>query len=195
MQRRGFTLFEILIVISITSILGLVAYNFGVQGLNTWRYSTSRAQSQEQVRRAVDTMISVIREARPADNGSYALSAASATSLTFYANSDSDSATEQVTFALNGTTLERRTVQPTSTPVQYTAAPTITTVVPNVRGLIFDYFDENYSGTGSPLSIPVNISLVRLVRVTVTVDDNPSKPPAAVVLSNIVNFRNLKDNL
>lgn len=195
MRQQGFTLFEVLIVIGISGLLGVVTYNFAAQGLNTWRFSSSRAQTQEQVRRAVDSIVAVTREARAGDNGAYAVMSAQASSLAFYANVDGDTAVEQVTFALNGTTLEERIVNPTGSPAQYSAAPTVMAVVNNIRSLAFQYFDKNYAGSGAPLAQPVTISAVRLVRITVSVDDDPNKQPEAVTLSNIASLRNLKDNL
>jgi len=195
MNQRGFTLIEFLIAIAAAGVIGVVVFQFGSQGFENWRLSSARAQTQEQARRALDSMSALLREIRAGDNGAYAIVQAQATSFTGYANVDADDDVEQVQFVLNGTTLERRVIEPSGQPVGYTGAPAVISVVPNVRALTFEYFDTNYSGTQAALAQPVNISTIRLVRLSVTVDDDPARQPEAISLSTMIHFRNLKDNL
>lgn len=199
LRRRpssGFTLIEMVITVSLSVVLGYAAYQFVSQGLEGWRYSNSRAQSQEQVRQALDAMTALIREARAADNGAYAVAQAEAASLTFYANVDADAGVEQVQFALSGTNLQKRVIEPTGVPAQYPLASAVTsTVIPNVRAFSFEYFDKNYAGTGGALVQPVAPLSVRLTRISLTVDDDPSRQPEAVTSTTSVSLRNLKDNL
>ncbi len=193
---HGFTLIEMLITISISVILGYAVYQFVSQGFEGWRFSNSRAQSQEQVRQALDTMTVPIREARAADSGAYAVAQAEAAAFTFYANIDADTSVEQVQFSLNGTNLQKRVIEPTGVPVQYPVANAVTsTIIPNVRSLAFEYFDRNYTGTGASLAQPVSPLSVRLVRISLTVDDDPSRQPEAVTSTTSISLRNLKDNL
>ncbi len=186
---------ELIISIGIASILMTVAYEFAINGMNSYRQSVQRGQSNEQVRRAIDSMISVMREVRAADNGAYAIVDASANSFTFYANVDADGAVEQVKYSLNGTNLQQTVINPVNTPAQYTGAGVTTVIVSNVRSLQFNYYDKNYSGTEAALTQPVVPTTVRLVQITATVDDNPSAAPSAVTLTTSVMLRNLKDNL
>lgn len=195
-NQRGFTLIELIISLGVSVIVIGGAYEFFMNGMNSYKQSLSRARSNEQVRQGMDAMTAVIREARSADNGSYAVAQATATSLTFYANIDSDVAVEQVTYSLTGTQLVRTVIKPTGVPPQYPAGNAVTTTLQdNVRSLQFNYFDKNYTGTQAALTQPVAPLDVRLVRITVTIDDDPTKPPAAVTLTTAVMLRNLKDNL
>lgn len=192
----GFTILELIITIGIATIVVLVTFSFASRGLDGWRQSSSRAQSQEQVRRALDTVVTIVREARAGDNGAYALAQVEATALTFYANADGDADIEQVQFSLSGTSLQRRVIEPSGQPVQYLVAGAVTqTIVPNVRALSFQYYDKNYNGTGSALAQPVSPLDVRFIRVTVTVDDDPNRLPEAVTATTAISLRNLKDNL
>ncbi len=60
---------------------------------------------------------------------------------------------------------------------------------------IFQYYPATYDGTGSALSIPVTISSVRLVKITVIIDNDPNRSPVPMIVTSSVTLRNLKDNL
>ena len=93
--------------------------------------------------------------------------------------------------------MQKGVIIPTGSPLDYDpATEKITTLLTNVtNSSIFGYYDKNYEGTTAALSSPVNISAVRLIKITVTVDKDPNKPPAPTTFSTQISFRNLKDNL
>lgn len=195
-KKSGFTLVEILFVVSIFVIVSIV---MGAFARNTWIYNSfvsSSFNSLNAGRNTLKTMVAEIRTASSGNDGAYAVSAASATSFTIYSDIDDDSLKEKVRYFLNGTNLQRGVIRPTGSPLGYSGTEVITTLIPNVtNSTIFEYYDKNYDGTTAPLSSPVQIPSVRLVKITVTVDDNPNKQPSPITLTSQVTLRNIKDNL
>lgn len=196
--RAGFTAVEILFVVSITVLVVGVMTMFA---RNTWIYNSflgSSLNSLNAGRQTLKTMVAEIRTASSGNDGSYPVAIATATSLTIYSDiyPNGTNVKEKVRYFLEGTNLKRGVVTPTGSPLSYTGTEVITTLIPNVTNTtIFNYYDKNYDGTTASLSSPVNIPSVRLVKITVIVDDNPNKAPGPITLSSQVTLRNIKDNL
>jgi len=60
---------------------------------------------------------------------------------------------------------------------------------------VFTYYNSSYNGNTPPLTLPVSILDVRLIKISIITDDDPSKPPSPINVTTQVSFRNLKDNL
>jgi type II secretory pathway pseudopilin PulG len=193
----GFTLVEILFAVGIfVLIVGAVA----IFSYNIWTNNSSIGIEINNInagRQALKTMLADIRTASSANTGAYAISAATATSFTFYSDIFDDGLKEKVRYFLNGTSLQQGIIKPTGSPLSYNAgAEVITTLVSNITSAsIFSYYDKNYDGTTAALTTPVDISLVRLVKITFTADPNPNRSPSPATFTSVVTIRNLKDNL
>ncbi len=193
----GFTLLELVITIAIFSLLIIAVGTFATDVFKSNReMSTSLIQVQD-TKRTVSGLVNELRTVAISSVGSYPLAEAQATSLTFYSNIDSDSLVERLRYFLSGTTLKRGVLKPSGSPLAYNPAnERVNDAVAYVRNPdIFSYFDQNYRGTGNPLTFPVNISSVRLVQIKLEVDRYLNLPPAAFILTTKANLRNLKDNL
>ncbi|MFZ3011659.1 MAG: hypothetical protein WA060_01515 [Minisyncoccia bacterium] len=187
------TLFGIAIFILIVGALTLFSRN-------VWTYNSfisAGLVDTNEGRKILKTMISEIRTASTSDTGTYVIGQAGASSFTFYSNIDSDILKEKVRYFLSGTTLQKGITKPTGSPLSYNSLnEKISTLAENVRNTsIFEYFDEDYDGTTAPLPFPVNIPSVRLVKITITIDQDPNRPPTETIFSTQVSLRNLKDNL
>ena len=85
---------------------------------------------------------------------------------------------------------------PSGSPLAYTATETITTLLSNVTNAsIFSYYNSSYDGTTAALTTPIDVSAVRLVKITATIDDDPARPPAPTTFTTQISLRNVKDNL
>jgi len=192
----GFTLIETLFGIS---IFVLIVGALTLFSRNVWTYNSfisSGLINTDNNRQILKTMVSEIRTASGADTGAYVISQATSSSLVFYSNIDNDILKEKVRYFITGTTLQRGVIKPTGSPLTYNPAnEKISILTPNVTNIAFSYYDKNYDGFTSPLSFPINISSVRLVKITITVDKDPNNPPAPTTFSTQVSIRNLKDNL
>lgn len=197
-HRRGYILTELLVSIA---VFGIVLAFFGVMFSHNMR-AFNRAKSREYVEEQVTTIVKKIsrniREMRSSDAGAYPLSQATDTSITFFSNIDSDDDIERVRYTLNGTLIELGIIQPTGTPASYPVNNEIVTTI--ARGVynggqpLFSYFDSSFTGSQQPLTLPVNLSSVRVVKVQAFIDDSPTQEPAAQELVFYVQLRNLKDN-
>lgn len=198
-SHQGFTLIEIIITSSILAAILTLVGTLASTGLRSWAQNRDQVEAQETGRTAFARVSKLIREAQPADNGSYTIAAASDQSLTFYADADNDGANEQVRIFLQGTQLKMGVIKPTGSPVTYPAGnATLQVLANNIRdggNPIFTYFDGNFTGTEPALTTPIAIQNVRLVHVKITVDADTTKAPNALILETNMAFRNLKDNL
>lgn len=194
--NKGFTLIETLIGVAIFVLVVGVLTLFS---RNVWVYNSFIGGELEGVnagRAALKTMVAEIRTASSGNNGAYAISQASGTSFTFYSDIYDDGLKEKVRYFLNGTNLQKGVIKPTGSPLSYGGSEVITTLVSNVtNSSIFDYYDKNYDGTTAPLPSPVDVSAVRLVKITITTDAKSNRSSSPVTFSTQVSLRNLKDNL
>ena len=192
----GFTLIETLIGVAIfVLILGVLA-NFSKSIWTSNSFIMAELQGTNAGRTALKTMVAEIRTASSGNNGAYAIGIATSTSLTFYSDIYDDGLKEKIRYFLNGTTLQRGVIKPTGSPLGYTGSEIITTLVSNVtNSSFFSYYDKNYDGATAALATPVDISAVRLIKITITTDVNPIQAPSPITFSTQVMLRNLKDNL
>ncbi len=196
-NKKGFTVVETLFGISIFVLVILALTLFSK---NIWVYNSfiSAGLTDADIgREAVKTMTAEIRTASVADTGAYAVSLANASSFTFYSDIDDDGLKEKVRYFLNGPILQKGVMKPAGSPLTYNGvSEVISTLASNVTNTsVFSYYDKNYAGTETPLSSPVDIPAVRLIKITITVDQDTNRPPYPLAFSTQVSIRNLKDNL
>lgn len=198
-SQRGVTLVEMLVSISIFVVIMLVVTKFNRDVFFINSVVQSNLAVQIEATRVLKSFIAEIRSTSPSSLGAYALNQTATSSIIFYANIDSDQYKERLRYFLQGTDFKRGVIKPSGSPLIYnTAQEQVTTLVRNVRNATsstFMYFDKNYSGTSTPLSIPVDPQQVRLVRVTLLVDGDVNRSPNIITISSQGMLRNLKDNL
>lgn len=199
-QRNAFTLLEVILVISIISVISIGVGTFAYQGFRLWQITQDQVAAQESIRDAIHIMVAEIREMQISDNGSSALESVADNKIVFYANVDDDYKREQVTYELIDGALTRCIIESDSQePPQYPACPVEnrTTIAQNVinTDYIFRYYDDTYNGETAPLADPIDKSTVRLVQVRLLVDYDPGRTPAPLEVQTDVALRNLKDNL
>jgi type II secretory pathway component PulJ len=200
-SRAGFTLVELLVVCALSTLIifGITMFERNIFYYNSIQQgSFSTAQDAEEILRV---MVKELRSASQGSDGSYPILTAATNTLTFFSDINGNGAKERVRYFLSGTTLEKGVMEPTGSPLSYNnATETISYLAYNVRNIAsstntFDYFDDTYTGTSSPLTQPVSVSAVRLVRFTLILDSDPNKSPTPRTYTSQVSLRNLKDNL
>jgi prepilin-type N-terminal cleavage/methylation domain-containing protein len=196
--KTGFTLIEAMIVIFIMAVVGVAISNFQRDVFSTNKFLSGRLTEQDEARRALKTVTAEIRPLSPSSIGSYPIAQASPTSFTFYSDIDADALKEQIRYFLDGTTLKKGVIKPSGSPLTYNPANEQITelihYVVNGATPVFSYYDKNYDGTTPSLSQPIDILAVRLVQVTIIVNQDPSRA-GPITLTTQVSMRNLKDNL
>lgn len=190
---------EIIVSLGIFSILALVILGWQKDIFSINALFTKRLTSQEDLRKVTKNFIAETRTAQLSEAGSYPLETANKDTFTFYSDIDYDGIKEKVRYFLNNHQLKKGVIEPSGQPPVYN--PDNETVVISVKNIInnndevFLYYDKDYDGDDNPLSQPVNILSVRLVQITLTVDEDPNRPPDPITETSQTSIRNLKDNL
>lgn len=197
----GFTLVEMVIVVSIALLVGLAVSGFG-RDIFWQNYVWSKTLvAESEAKTAMRHLIAELRTAEPSSTGTYPIELASKDNLIFYSDINNDGKRERLHYWLDGRTLKKGLVYPTGQPYLYaTNTESVSVMVNdliNASGLIFSYYDQNYDGTSSstPLSEPIEVKSIRLVKVEFLIDANSFQAPVPLYLSSQVMMRNLKDNL
>lgn len=195
----GFSVIEALVAIFVVTLVATAVGTFQKDVFALNRIFSSSLIAQDEARRALKTMSATVRSASPSSTGAYALAHVATSSLTFYSNVDGDPLKERIRYFLDGTVLKRGVTKPSGNPLTYNPADeTIGELVHDVvNGTtpVFSYYDTTYDGTTPALAEPIDIAVVRLAKITIVIDREPSAPPGPVTLTTQVSMRNLKDNL
>lgn len=198
-QNKAFTLVEVLITMAIFSII-MGAIGFFARDIFYYNnIFSSGLTSYDEAKNILQPIASEIRGASPSSLGAYSIENASNTSFIFFTDINNDGLKERIRYFVSGTTLKRGVIIPSGSPLKYLSGnETVTDVIPNIRNgttQIFTYYDANYNGSTAPLSQPVSITSIRLVKITLIIDVDPNRPPDPITVTTQVNIRNLKDNL
>ncbi len=195
----GFTLIEVLVVISINTML-LMVIMWTVQFIyKTNSYSFAQANEIEVSRRALALWVRDAREMTFAANGAYPVVLLENNRMGFYSDIDRDASVEYVEYVLSSSTLTKRTFNPVGYPPTYssTTPDSIDTVSEYVQNAsqnipMFQYYDSNGVALASPSAMLTDLRYVML-KIIVNVD--PVRAPGEFMLQGSATPRNLKDNL
>ncbi len=196
MNNRAFTLIETVVVIGVTALIAVTLGTLLAYFYKTNAYTLEQSTAVAQARRGIEDAMRYVREASYGNDGSYPVANAGTSTITFYANINSDPAIEQVTYTLQNGTLYRVVAEPAGVMPSYAGATLATTtvatsVVNDPLTPVFRYFDN----TGTELSAPVDVSKIASVETTVVIDTDVNRAPVSFTLSGGATLRNLKIQL
>lgn len=184
---------EILVVVGILIFLGGAIATFQVDVFRFNKTAQSGLSTNYEIRQTLKKFTADLRTASPSSVGSFPLAETASSSLTFYANIDTDPAIERVHYFVSSSTLWRGVLKPTGSPLVYSGSETLETAVTGVLSdSVFTYYTTGEVGTSTLLYVPVNQQNVRLVHLSLSVDKDPLKPPATTYAETSVLIRNLK---
>lgn len=200
MHIRGFTLVEVITTVAIMTAVMIAVATFQYNVLNSNRAGMVSLTNVQEVQSLLKTIIKEIRSMEPGDDGSYPIVSAASTSLTFFADIDSDGSREKVRYYIATTTIYRGVIESSGSPIIYNPSNEvkkllITGVRTTVDAPMFQYFDSMYAGTSTPMTYPLNLTSIRLIKLTLTIDTDPNKSPSVRTYTTQTSLRNLKDNL
>ncbi|MFZ2167698.1 MAG: hypothetical protein WAV50_02390 [Minisyncoccia bacterium] len=192
MTYRGFTLIETLIVIVTTALISVTLGVLLSYFYKTNAYTLEQTTAVAQARRGIEDSMRFLRESSYGSDGSYPIASVATSSITFYANVDTDSTIERVNYKLENHVFYRIIAEPNGNPLSYAlatlATSTIATNVVNATSTpVFTYFD----GTSAPLPSPISISDIASIQTTIVVDVNIARAPIAFTLSGGATLRNI----
>lgn len=201
-RNAGFTLIELIVSISLLVLVGIAMLDFQRDVFLFSHIFDTGLTAEQQVRKAFKVTTEEIRTASQSSIGEYPLVEVATSSFVFYSDIDNDGLKERIRYFLSASssTLNKGVIKPTGNPLVYNAgSETVNSIVSDVTNgtstPVFNYYDTSYNGTSSPLLNPVPVLLVRLVKITLIVDPNGSRPPEPVTYTTQISMRNLKDNL
>ncbi len=195
---KGYTLPEIVITVTIlTVIVGAIgAFQSNIFSLN--RVIQTGINNQYEAKKIIKPFVNEVRGAVSSQGGAYPIEQAGTSTLIFYSNIDEDQKIERVRYFLDGNIFKKGVIKPEGDSNYYDLNnEQISQVVHSVLSEnIFEYYDSNYYGSTStiPLIFPINPSDVRLIKITLKIDNDPYKDPAPMIAQTQVSIRNLKDN-
>lgn len=198
-RSRGFTMMEILVALGIFLLLVIPTSEMLI---HSFRYNAiiwEQLKTQNDGRRSIREVVDVVRKAEASSLGAYSIAVASDYDLTIYANVDEDSYREKVRFWLDGTTLKKNVIKPSGNPLGYSGAGVTTELAHDVvnvsKGIpLFVYYDENFTGTQASLSLPIDVTKVRIVKIDLELEKDPTETPVPLRVESMVQVRNLKTN-
>ncbi len=150
--------------------------------------------SEFEAQLALQAIVSELRSINYASTGSYPINSASTNSLTFFSDTNNDGYTEQIRYFADSNVLKRGIIHPSGFPLIYDLNnEKITEAVRYLTSSnVFSYFGENYDGNQASLSYPIDLSLVKVIRVELKIDKNPKTLPLEISLPAFINIRNLR---
>jgi type II secretory pathway pseudopilin PulG len=178
----GFTLVEIIILIGVLSAITLAMIVFQQDFFKINRLVEGSLNRENETRRLLTSFTNELRSASPSDTGSFLIEQATTDSFIFFANIDGDNLKERLRYFRDGSIFKKGTLKPSGNPLTYNPAnEVIKDLIKDITaGAIFLYYDSAYDGTTPPLTQPVDVSKIRLVKTIVTIDTNGPKPPEPV---------------
>ncbi len=188
---------ELIVSVAVMVIIIAALGIFERQFYNVGTFINQELSNRQGLEQIFAQLVTDIRSASPSSLGAYPIEIASSTSFIFYSDVDRDSLFDRVRYTITSSTLERGVIKPAGNPLVYaTSSETITTLVSNVIAAIsnFEYFDTNYTGAEPAMTAPINILNIRLIRLTLAADLNPSIAPQPTIFSNTIDIRNLRSN-
>jgi len=190
LNKKGFTLLEILVTMTIFSLVIFISTNFIMTSFKSTRFVSEQEQAISNARRAMDVTKKEIRGANSSEQGDYALSIIESDNFSFYSDVDDDGEMEKIRYFLSGSNLLKELTEPG--PLKdYSEAPStvvISQYMNNQEENVFTYYDQNYNQT-------TLINEVRLVNISLKINVTPSIAPNDYYVETDITLRNLKDNL
>lgn len=195
-RTRGLTLIELVMTVVIASasmavLFGVIIYLYQINQI-----SYEQGFQLESARRGVETMVTDIREAAYADDGSFPLVSIDPYSIVLYSDTDKDSSVEKVRYFLSGTNWKRGVTNATGTPPTYPSTNERVTIVSdfvrnNEQSLpIFHYYDSS----GAEITNMTLVSNVTFVKADLVVNISPTHLPDEFLLRSSATIRNLRPN-
>ena len=191
---RGFSLVETIVVVSLLVLVGGALSGMIQYFYRTNDYVLQEGNAVQSARQGLAILVQNLREASYGDDGSYPIASAATSTVTFYADINGDGHVDKVRYYVSGTTLYRGVTNSSGNPPSYVGQPeassTVATYLRNSSSTpIFQYYDD----TGALLSSPVNVSNISTVAVTLKVDVDTNRSPAAYTLIGNATLRNLQN--
>lgn len=197
--KKSFTLLEMVISLGIFLLIFILilAWQKDIFSINT--VLVKRLDLQNDLRKIIKSFVAEVRTGRASAAGAYVIAQAAKDEFIFFSDYDFDQTTERIRYFLDGGKIKKGIIEPAGQPPVYNpnneVIHQLANFIINENDEIFLYYDENYTGSGNPLTQPVDPAEVRLVKIILTADEDTTRAPEAITETSQTVIRNLKDNL
>ncbi len=192
-SRSGMTLLEALVWIAVLTSAMIVLTESLLYFYRTDQYAINEAFAVSSAQHAMDIAVRAIRTASYSNIGAYPVISIAANQISFYANvNPGDPLIQEVTFFVQGNSLEEGVIEPSGNPLAYTNSETITDLTDYAQNLTvgtstFLYYDQN----GNLITNYTQPQNVRVVTINLIVDVSTSSLPTQLTLQSSAALRNL----
>jgi len=189
-KKNGFSLTEMVVTIVLVGIIGMIVASLYSGGNKQYRLGTKRLQLNEQAALAV-------RDFEKISRGTTAIISATNNDLTFYTylKGDTHPAPSKINYYLDNNQLYRSSIAPIvseNTFVYPESQKEIKLIAQNVITMaLFQYYND----ANTELTFPIQNDVVRLIKMSIEIDDDINVSPESAEQSTAVQLRNLKNNL
>jgi prepilin-type N-terminal cleavage/methylation domain-containing protein len=199
-SQAGFTLVEIVVAVSLFALVGVLIVTLMSNILTGSNKQGILLADTDQARKVSYGFTSEVRDAQTSNTGGYPLEKATATEVIFYSNIDKDASVERVRYYLLNGNLYKGLVEPTGSPLAYVIANEAVSLVQrnvvNTTAPVFTFYNGNYNGSGTALTAPVNVTLVKYMQINLQIANKSGLSTTNFyTVSAGGSIRNLKTNL
>lgn len=196
---KGMTLVEMLVAIAILLISMEGVNLLMVKSWSANKFVLEMGNASLIASRGTTKVVNEIRKTRQADNGDYPIESGGNFDLKVYLDSDGDGKTERIHYYLSNKILYRGVTSPVAgLPITYPAGDDSVTVISSSivntpTDPVFYYYNGNYPSdtVNNPLSTPVVVSGVRMIKVHLMVNIDPNHAPDSINIEAFAQLRNL----
>ncbi|KKT04053.1 MAG: hypothetical protein UV82_C0012G0038 [Candidatus Magasanikbacteria bacterium GW2011_GWD2_43_18] len=197
--KKGFTLMEVMVALGMFALISVAVGWILIHSVRSTNIIWEQLATQNDGRAAVQQFVDDVRRAETSSIGSYPIAAASSTAFVFYANVDDDIGREKVRFWIDGTDLKKGVINPSGNPLNYNGEEFVITIAESVVNItknisLFEYYNETYPVTSTPLIVPDDLTDIRVVRMQLELEKDPTATPVPLHVEAVVSIRNLKSN-
>ncbi len=196
--RNGFSIFETIVVIAIFSVVVLAVVNLKSSTEVLQNVVNQKLVSRQDIDQMFQVLGSELRSAGTSNLGSYPIESASTSSLVFFSDTDRDGFMERIRYYYASSTVYKGVIKLVGSPFVYPTSSEVlteaaTTVNVSSTTPLFEYFDSSYTGAQtSSLAMPVDVTRIRVVKITVSRNEGPEVAPGQVTFSTIATIRRLR---
>lgn len=193
-KTAGYTLIEMLVVVTIIGIIFPVAFASIASLYQTHAQTFSKSLAVVEAATAVKETVRDIRSAVYSETGSLPLVEMGTSTMTLFSDTDFDGDVERVRYFLDGNTLRKGTIEPSATSSYPASTETFNTLIKSTANLdnnvaLFRY----YNATSTEITSSANSLDVRRIEVQYIASVRFRNSDSEVTMMSSATIRNLKD--
>ena len=189
-KNKGYTLVEILVTMSLFTVLTLMSGNYIITGFKATTFEKEQSEAIANARKILKALEVEVRGAINSEQGAYPITLIDNDEFIFYSDIDNDGQSEKIRYYSNDLLLMKEVTEPGATN-EYSGAPVSSIAseyLNNQDEDVFTFYDSDYNST-------LTINNVRLVKIILKINVTPAVAPNDFYVETDVTLRNLKSNL